>query len=97
MNESLMEWEVPLERRSEKDKPHKSGCETAGKVEKKLIREFLMGKCDDGQEGLKLTVWEFLNIFSELLQHQMQTLEKNVDCEVPSYFFQDYPNYLVNR
>jgi len=43
-NESLMEWEVPLVRRSEKDQPYKSGCETAGKVEKKLIREFLMEK-----------------------------------------------------
>lgn len=48
MNESLMEWEVPLGGRSEKDKPHKSGCETAGKVEKKSIREFLMEiPCED--------------------------------------------------
>lgn len=48
VNESLMEWEVPLGGRSEKDKPHKSGCETAGKVEKKSIREFLMEiPCED--------------------------------------------------
>lgn len=33
MDESLMEGEVPLRRRSEKDNPTKSSCETAGKVE----------------------------------------------------------------
>lgn len=55
-----------------------------------------MGKIHDGQEGLKGTVWGCLNIFSELLQHQMQTLEKNIDSEVSSYFFKEYPNYLVN-
>lgn len=37
MDESLMEGEVSLERRSGKDNPTKSGCETAGKVEDEVV------------------------------------------------------------
>lgn len=97
MDESLMEGEVPLGRRSGKENPTKSGCETAGKVEDEVDTWIADGKKSyDGQEGLKVTVWGCLNMFSELLQHQMQTLEKNIDSEVSSYFFQEYPNYLVS-
>ncbi len=93
-----MKWEVPVRRRTEKDKPPNLGFETAGEVEEVDNVHVPDGiKRHDAEKGRIRVVWECLNEFSILLQHQMTvSREKNIDSEISSQNFQEYTHYLVN-